>query len=233
MTTIGNDDRLNHPIDDGMLVDDCWNKIGIKGDRSCPELSKVGHCHNCAVFSAAGERLFMRPLPADCLSEHPGHEQVLESSGAQERAVFVFRLAEEWYALDVRSMVEVAEPRKVHRVPHRRAALLRGLVNVRGELQLCVSATELLNITVEGERRTSADTTGWLLMIENQHGRWALEVDEIAGVQRVMAQQLGGVPVTVAHSKNPSSQHVFVDGDRRIGLLDSTKLFASIEQGNW
>ena len=35
-------------------VDDCWNRIGFCGDRSCPELAHVVHCHNCQVFSNAG-----------------------------------------------------------------------------------------------------------------------------------------------------------------------------------
>ncbi len=32
---------------------DCWNRIGVSGDRSCPELATVVHCHNCPVFSGS------------------------------------------------------------------------------------------------------------------------------------------------------------------------------------
>ena len=34
-------------------VQDCWNKIGIAGDRSCPELTKHIVCQNCPVFASA------------------------------------------------------------------------------------------------------------------------------------------------------------------------------------
>ena len=32
---------------------DCWNKIGVSGDLSCPELNTHIHCRNCPVFAAA------------------------------------------------------------------------------------------------------------------------------------------------------------------------------------
>ncbi|MEM7650108.1 MAG: chemotaxis protein CheW, partial [Cyanobacteria bacterium P01_A01_bin.70] len=33
---------------------DCWNQIGVRGDRTCPTLETVIHCHNCPVYSQAG-----------------------------------------------------------------------------------------------------------------------------------------------------------------------------------
>ncbi len=34
-------------------VDDCWNRIGVRGDRSCPKLAEHIHCRNCPVHAAA------------------------------------------------------------------------------------------------------------------------------------------------------------------------------------
>ena len=34
-------------------VGDCWNTIGVSGDRSCPELNTHIHCRSCPVFAAA------------------------------------------------------------------------------------------------------------------------------------------------------------------------------------
>jgi len=224
---------MSDDVDTLPMLEDCWNRIGVKGDRTCPELLKVGHCHNCEVFSAAGERLFMRPLPPEGTADRSGDFVAAEERGEQVRPVFVFRVGDEWYAVDVRATVEVAEPRKVHRVPHRRASLLRGLVNVRGELHLCISSHQLMHVEADTDHSRPRNESGWLLMIENQHGRWAFEVDEVSGVHRVGVDQLGGVPVTVAQGKSPLTQHVFVDGTRRIGMLDSAKLFALLEQTSW
>ena len=39
--------------DNAEAIDDCWNRIGVHGDKSCPLLSEHIHCRNCAVYSAA------------------------------------------------------------------------------------------------------------------------------------------------------------------------------------
>ena len=49
--------------------DDCWNKIGISGDQSCPELKTFIHCRNCPVFAAAARTFFDRAAPEGYLAE--------------------------------------------------------------------------------------------------------------------------------------------------------------------
>jgi chemotaxis-related protein WspD len=125
---------------------DCWNRIGVRGDRSCPELAQYVHCQNCPVFAAAGRRFLDAPTPPGYLDEWaerlaaPAEEAASDLEGA-----LVFRLADEWLALSVHALVEVTTPRPVHRVPHR-GGLLAGLVNIRGELCLCVHLAKLLGI---------------------------------------------------------------------------------------
>ncbi len=52
--------------EDGLPVGgDCWNRIGVNGDRSCPELTSFVHCRNCPVFAAAARSFFDRPAPED------------------------------------------------------------------------------------------------------------------------------------------------------------------------
>src|SRR3981081_1849213 len=46
-------------------LDDCWNRIGVHGDRSCAELQRHIHCRNCPVFAAAARALLDVPAPAD------------------------------------------------------------------------------------------------------------------------------------------------------------------------
>src|SRR5262245_12198327 len=123
---------------------DCWNKIGVRGDRTCPELAKVVHCHNCPVHPAAGRHFLDAPSPTGYLEEWTQRLAAPEEESATDlHSVLVFRLAEEWLALPVRVLVEVTPPYPVHRIPHR-AGLLAGLVNIRGELHLCVHLARLL-----------------------------------------------------------------------------------------
>ncbi len=214
-------------------LDDCWNRIGFKGDRSCGELPQVGHCHNCPVFATAAERLFARPLPDACVAERSARFERVEADSGPTLAVLVFRVGEEWLALDVSVLIEVGEPRVVHRMPHRRERLLRGVVNVRGELQLCVSLAELLGITPSQVADSSPVQSGWLLVAEHEQGRWALAVDEVAGVRRIPRDRLTAIPVTAAHGKQAFAEGVFLDGERRVGLLDANRLFRALQEIGW
>ncbi|MFM9961437.1 MAG: chemotaxis protein CheW [Planctomycetaceae bacterium] len=129
------------------LENDCWNQIGVTGDRSCPELQKHVHCRNCPVFTAAGQRLFEREPPAVYLAEWT--KRLAEPEVVAERdtiSVLIFRVGEEWLAFDIGLLVEIAEPRPIHTLPQRSNEILAGLVNIRGELELCVSLGGLLGI---------------------------------------------------------------------------------------
>ena len=44
-------------------VDDCWNRIGIRGDKSCERLPEHVHCRNCPVYAAAAKRILDRLPP--------------------------------------------------------------------------------------------------------------------------------------------------------------------------
>jgi chemotaxis-related protein WspD len=37
------------PREEVKSLDDCWNRIGVRGDGSCRELEQHIHCHNCSV----------------------------------------------------------------------------------------------------------------------------------------------------------------------------------------
>src|SRR5262249_24400949 len=134
---------------------DCWNHIGVWGDRSCPELDSVVHCHNCGVFAAAGRHFLETPPPPGYLE---GWTQRLatppDSTTNDLQSALIFRLADEWLALPAVVLAEVTGPRSVHRIPYR-GGIVAGLVNIRGELHLCVRADQLLGITSPGGERTA------------------------------------------------------------------------------
>ncbi len=205
------------------VLDDCWNRIGVRGDGSCPELAEVVHCHNCPVFAAAGQRLFQREPPAECVDEWTEALAREEAAPACERvAVVIFRLGAEWLALDVGFLVEVAPMRVVRRVPQRTNRLLLGLVNIRGELQLCVALAELLGIEVaagSGER---------LLIAGDAPRQWAFVVNEVAGVHRMRPHVIGNAPSTVAHSPGPFSLGVFLWESKRVGYLSAERIAAAL-----
>ena len=155
------------PFDHG---DGCWHRIGVSGDRSCPELSTFVHCRNCPVFAAAARSFFDRPAPEGYLAEWSSWLADSGSDGLRPRgegggdddedggvvaqregvSVLIFRLGAEWLAFRTRAVAEVTTPRPVHRVPHRSNRIFAGLVNLQGQAQLCVSLHGLLGVDAPG-----------------------------------------------------------------------------------
>jgi chemotaxis-related protein WspD len=220
---------LAKPGDDG-----CWRIIGMRGDRSCPELETVTHCRNCPVFAAAGRRLFEQAPPPEYLAHWASLLAETKTDDAPSaHSVLLFRLGVEWLALDTGLMVEIAETRPVHRIAHRTGGILSGVVNIRGRLALCVSLRALLGIA---DAPAAAIPTGArrahkrLVVIERGRDGWVFDVDEVHGVHRFASVELGIAPSTVSESLATLSRGLFVWEDRRVGYLDGDKLFAAIQR---
>jgi chemotaxis-related protein WspD len=224
---------------------DCWNRIGVWGDRSCPELPKVVHCRNCPVFAAAGRRFLDGASPEGYLEEWTERLAIpIEETATDVQSVLIFRLGDEWLALRVQVLVEVTTQRPIRRIP-RRAGLLAGLVNIRGELHLCVRLAQLLGITSSVRRQETgaksqesqvaalAPNSG---LVTSEHGLrlivvrgdgdcWVFPVDEVDQVYRFSKGELTEAPATLARSNSRLTQGVFVWRERPIGYLDDARLF--------
>ena len=108
-----------------------------------------------------------------------------------------------------------------------------GIVNIRGELQLCVSLRALMGIAgtdrvSERDADQSEDSNCRLLVCQRGEQRWAFAVDEVAGVQRVATDQLGNVPSTIAKSVKRQVKAVFRWDEKSVGQLDADRIFASL-----
>ncbi len=100
-----------------------------------------------------------------------------------------------------------------------------GLVNVRGELLVCVSLARLLGIEPDahGERRR-------LLVLRSSDGqRVVCPVDEAHGGCRHVAQDLTAPPATVAGEVY--TRAVLAWGNRTAGYLDDRLIAAALERG--
>lgn len=230
---------------------ECWRVVGVTGDRSCPELERFIHCRNCPVLAEAARGFFDRPAPPGYLDawqailEEP--EEVIEADSA---SLLVFRLASEWLAVPATMLVEVTPVRRIHTLPHRAGTPLAGLVNIRGELQLCLSLHALLGLPggprpplpAGGAAATGpdanidadADAIPRLLVVERPGARgaerWVIGVDEVAGVQRVPRSTLRPVPATVGQAAARCSTGLFAWRERDVAVLDEERLFAALRQ---
>lgn len=217
-------------------ADACWNRIGVDGDRSCPKLAEGIHCRNCPIFSSAGQQLLEREATPDYVDDWTHRlAQVDMAATAETLSLLLFRIADEWLALDARCVAEVVEPHSIHSVPHRTDRLLLGLANIRGELQLCVSLREVLGIEPSHAVTPHAPLSGTrsrerLVVVEHDQNRWAFPVDEVAGVERIPLDAMTNLPHTVERSPRFCSQAVFSHNDKRVGLLAESRLFQALQR---
>jgi chemotaxis-related protein WspD len=212
------------------IVNDCWSTIGVVGDRSCPELKVHIHCRNCPVYAAAGQRLFDRPAPDGYTQEWA--DTLARPEPTEDRdtvAVVLFRVADEWLALDVKYAVEAAPVRNVRRIPHVTDAVLAGLVNIRGELQPAFSLKELMKIA--DTQTTTPDAHRRRLLVAEVDGqRWVFLVDEVFDVRHVPLAQIGGLPGTVSAAPGLLTRGLIRWDDRAVGYIDADRLFAALKR---
>jgi chemotaxis-related protein WspD len=113
-------------------------------------------------------------------------------------------------------------------VPHRSGNILAGLVNIRGQLQLCVRLAGLLGLETPAADSPFVAPAARLLVVEHRGGRgmerWAFDVDEVAGVHRLPRQTLGSAPATVSNAAKHMTAGLFAWQDKTVGLLDEARL---------
>ncbi len=212
-------------------LDDCWNRIGVQGDRTCPELEQHVHCRNCPVFARAARAFFDRPAPDGYLADwaeligRPAAGSAVDAVG-----LLIFRLGVEWLALGLGVVAEVTTPRPIHRVPHRTNRVFSGLVSLRGQLRLCVSLHGLLNID-PAEPDDDAPARPRLVVIRGDGETWAFPADEAVGVRQVGRDQLRKVPSTLANPAGSFGRAVFAWGPgRSVVVLDEPRVLASLRR---
>lgn len=213
---------------------DCWNRIGVNGDRSCPELATVVHCHNCPVFCAAGRRFLDSAPPAGYLEEWTDRlAEDKDEEIADVQGVLLFRLGVEWLALPAGALQEVISIRPIHRIPFH-GGLLAGVVNVRGELHLAIRMDHLLGLTHSAEADGSRSSSGAgsaaprFLVAGRDAEMWVFRVDEVDHVHRLAMNALNAVPPTLGRSVTRFTRGVFRWQDRAVGLLDEGRLFEAV-----
>jgi chemotaxis-related protein WspD len=203
-------------------IDDCWNRIGVRGDGSCPELKLHAHCRNCPTYSAAALRLLDRDLSAQCVADSTGHfAQVKQLEEQDTHSVVIFRLASEWFALPTLVFDEVSEQRMIHSLPHRRSVAVLGLVNVRGELLICASLGRMLALEETAAAPACGIVRKRLVIMRHEGGRIAFPVDEVQGTYRYHLRELRPVPATLAKSAATYTKALLSWRERTVGCLDA------------
>lgn len=215
-------------------VPGCWKTIGVmgEGEPSCPRLATTIHCRNCKVFSEAGRDLLERQPPADYQSEWL---EILSAKKDEEPpgtlSVLIFRIESEWLALRTRLFSEVVQEQPYHRLPHRRSPVLLGLVNIHGEIQICISMSALLGIdpSPEASAKDRRVFKRMIVLCDNQD-KWVFPAPEIHGIHRVWPGSLKNAPATIAKSPVAYTESLFQWKEWTVALLDDRRIMDRLKR---
>jgi chemotaxis-related protein WspD len=209
---------------------DCWKTIGNEGDGTCPDLQSIVHCRNCAAYAGAGARLLDRPMPADYRRERTEHFAARRRTAGGRISALAFRIGTAWLCLATTVLQEVAECRAIHSIPHRRNRSILGLVNVRGELLLCVSVGWLLGLVPGDGIREPRGNSRRLLVVAWEGKRLAFPADEVHGIIRFQREQVSDPPSTVGKGSRTFTQGMLSWEGRTIAILNAGLLLSTLNQ---
>ncbi len=172
-----------------------------------------------------------RSLSSDYQDEWTGwlaEAQKKKPSGT--KSAFVFRAGPQWLALPVAVVREVADMGPIHSIPHRSSNILRGVVNIKGKLEVCVSIGPVLGIgrceITEQSNKYIAPTR--LIVVMNNSQVLAFPLTEVMGSIRYRPEAVRDLPVTV-----PGAHAVYASGmlhldNKEISFLKYKQLFRSL-----
>ncbi|MBT9301789.1 chemotaxis protein CheW [Pseudomonas sp. TAE6080] len=220
------DTDLDLTVADTQAIDDCWNRIGIHGDKSCPLLAEHIHCRNCAVYSAAATRLLDR-YALQQEDRHPNASTEADDEIAT-RSLLMFRLGEEWLGIATRCLVEVAPLQPIHSLPHQRSRALLGVANVRGALVACLSLVELLGLDSTAGGPSGGRIMPRMLIIAAQDGPVVVPVDEVDGIHAIDEHTLKAASASGTQASARYTQGVLQFKGRSLRWLDEAQLLSAV-----
>lgn len=179
--------------------------------------------------------LLDRDLPsgyADVWMNHIAQKRSASKGGSVRQSSILLRLGAEWFAFPTLAVDEIVALPRIHSLPHRRSGTVLGLVNVHGEIVVCVSLSRTLGFDEapagEGDRAKSAG--GRLVVIRSEAGRIAFPVDEVQRTHRYDLLDLKTVPATLAKSAANFTKGILACEDRAVGCLDDELLIQAMNR---
>ena len=133
---------------------------------------------------------------------------------ADQLELLVFHVAEEQYAVEISSILEITRPRSITRVPNAEASVL-GIMSLRGTIVTILDVRRRL-----GHRSvTSTDDEQRIIVVERESEVAGFVVDRVYRVVRVDASKVESHPVVSSNEQNRCVRGVFRHRERITILL--------------
>ncbi len=202
-------------------ITDCWNSIGVwrQGDEVCPQLASVIHCRNCSSYINAGLNLLDRELPEQYSQENAQvYKTEKHHKNDTQTSCLIFRIGQEWYAIKTGALSEINELTEIHSIPHNRNMAVDGLVNIRGEMEICISFAAFTN----EQKSAVSNNKSRIVIINLASGKYAFQADEVMGIFRINTQDIKQPPTSIAKADTALTSGIFEYNETHVGLVDES-----------
>lgn len=182
----------------------------------------------------AMDRLLDRPLTDEDVRQATERVAQPRSRPVHDVAsLLLFRVGAERLAVPATDVARVTRVTVVRRIPHRSNRVIRGLCNVQGELLICGNISALLDLAdapqVSGTTGQSADLAR-MIVLGAEPNLWAIEVDDVLGVQYFETASYKQPPVTVQQAMYRFTASLLPLGDNDVAtLLDIPQVISGFE----
>ncbi|WP_082807041.1 chemotaxis protein CheW [Collimonas pratensis] len=212
------------------VIDDCWNRVGVRGDGSCEKLAQHIDCRNCPVHARAAAELLDRLQVEQMADGWSEQAEPMQEQDADLSSWLLFRIGEEWLALPTALLEEITELRGIHSLPHRKNAVVLGITNIRGALVTCISLAAMLGIAVGSKIAGRQELLRRMLIVRRNGQVTAFPADEVHGTLRIALSEQQPVPTTLTRAAGHFTNAVVQWNGHSVGLLDQELLFHTLDR---
>jgi len=153
-----------------------------------------------------------------------------ETDSEATESLIVFRIADEWLAIRTICFIEAIDNKFIHFVPNRTNNYLLGLVNVNGELLMCISLSAFLNLpSVIPLNESKSKVYKSLLVMERNGESYVFPVDENYGVVKINISALKDAAATITKSSLTVTNFTFDLNEESVNLIDENRLYEIID----
>ncbi len=207
-------------------ITNCWSRIGVwrQDEEVCPKLAEVIHCRNCTTYIDAGLILLDRELPDNYAEDYLKTSQInTQQDDDNATSCLIFRVNNEWYALKASVLSEISEITVRHSIPHNRNSIMDGLVNIRGEMEICISFPNLTG-NAKNDISAKGSNKARIIIIKLVSGKYAFQVDEVMGIMKINDHTIKQPPASLSKSNSVLCQGIFDYNQENIGLVDELRM---------
>jgi chemotaxis-related protein WspD len=100
------------------------------------------------------------------------------------------------------------------------------MVNVRGEIMLAASLTNLLGLSLD--KGSGQQAVGRMAVAGTPAGKWVFPIDEIYGIYLFNRDDVKPAPVVITNANHSYACGVFQWQNRSVALLDPDHIFSML-----